>query len=266
MTIPTPQPLLDDLAQLRAAPSVSFVERIYASVVRVEMPGPIGAVFVAYGDHGINYVRPAGDSGDSGDARGRDEFVAEYRDRFERPVRLVARPPRPLAEAVRTGRTRQLDYDLRDVTSFEAAVLRKALEIPAGETRPYGWVAAEIGRQRAVRAVGTALGHNPIPFLIPCHRVVRSDGSEGEYGFGSEMKRAILAAEAVNLDEIHALAARGVHFVGSDTTGVVCYPSCHQARRITPAHRVGFRSMAQAGGAGYRPCGHCRPAGAPTAA
>jgi O-6-methylguanine DNA methyltransferase len=186
--------------------------------------------------------------------------VAEFRDRFERPVRVVARPPRPLAEAVRTGRTRQLDYDLRDVTSFEEAVLRKALEIPVGETRPYGWVAAEIGRHRAVRAVGTALGHNPIPFFIPCHRVVRSDGTEGEYGFGSEMKRAILASEAVNLDEIRALAARGMHFVGSDTTGIACYPSCRQARRIIPAHRVGFRSVAQAVAAGYRPCDDCRPA------
>ena len=53
---------------------------------------------------------------------------------------------------------------------------------------------------------------------------------------------------------------RGRCIVGSDTTGVVCYPSCHQARRITAAHRVGFRSVAQAVAAGYRPCGHCRPA------
>jgi methylated-DNA-[protein]-cysteine S-methyltransferase len=263
MTMPTPQPLLDDLARLRVAPSVSVIERIYASVVRVEMAVPIGALFVAYSDRGINYVRPAGDTGD---AAGPEEFVAEFRDRFERPVRVVARPPRTLVEAVRTGRTRQLEYDLRDVTSFEEAVLRKALEIPVGETRPYGWVAAEIGRQRAVRAVGTALGHNPIPFLIPCHRVVRSNGSEGEYGFGAEMKRAILASEAVNLDEIHALAARGMHVVGSSATGAVCYPSCHQARRITPAHRVGFRSVAQAVAAGYRPCSHCRPAVAASSA
>ncbi len=258
MTMPTAQPLLDDLARLRAAPAVSVIERIYASVVRVEMAVPIGALLVAYSDHGINYVRPAGDTG--GASAGTEEFVAEYRDRFERPVRVVDRPPRPLVEAVRTGRTRQLDYDLRDVTSFEEAVLRKALEIPVGETRPYGWVAAEIGRQRAVRAVGTALGHNPIPFLIPCHRVVRSNGNEGEYGFGAVMKRAILASEAVNLDEIHALAARGLHIVGSNATGVFCYPSCHQARRITPAHRVGFRSVAEAVVAGYRPCAHCRPA------
>jgi hypothetical protein len=96
--------------------------------------------------------------------------------------------------------------------------------------------------------------------------VVRSNGSEGEYGFGAEMKRAILASEAVNLDEIHALAARGMHVVGSSATGAVCYPSCHQARRITPAHRVGFPSVAQAVAAGYRPCSHCRPAVAASSA
>jgi O-6-methylguanine DNA methyltransferase len=246
----TASPLLDQLSALRTVPSVSLLERVYASVVHVDLSGPVGPVFVAYTDQGISYVVRGTDQ---------DAFVSEFQERYERPVRLVARPPKPLAEAVRTGRTRQLDYDLRGLTAFEQAVLRKTLEIPKGETRPYGWVAAEIGRQRAVRAVGTALGHNPIPFLIPCHRVVRSDGSEGQYGFGTEMKRSILVAERVNLDEVHELAAHGNHFVGSDTTGVFCYPSCHQARRITPTHRIGFRSFGAAVGAGFRPCGHCRP-------
>jgi methylated-DNA-[protein]-cysteine S-methyltransferase len=245
----TAPPLLDQLSSLRSVPPVSLVNRVYTSIVHVDMTG-VGQVFVAYSDQGINYVQPGSDQ---------DAFVSEFRDRYERPVRLVARPPKPLAEAVRTGRTGRLDYDLRDLTVFEQAVLRKALEIPRGETRPYGWIAAEIGRHRAVRAVGTALGHNPIPFLIPCHRVVRSDGSEGKYGFGADMKRSILLAERVNLDEIHELAAHGSHFVGSDTTQVFCYPSCHQARRITPAHRIGFRSVAAAIAAGYRPCGRCRP-------
>jgi hypothetical protein len=89
--------------------------------------------------------------------------------------------------------------------------------------------------------------------------VVRSDGTEGQYGFGPAMKRELLAAEHVNLDEIHALAARGALFLGSDSTHVVCFPSCHQARRISADHQVGFRSVAQAVAAGYRPCGHCRP-------
>ena len=243
--------ITDRLAGLAAAPATSLVDRIYASVVPVETPLPVGAVFVAFTDQGINYVRPVGD---------RERFATEYRDRFQQPIRLLASAPRALAQAVRTGRTAQLDYDLRGLSTFEQAVLRKALEIPRGETRPYGWVAAEIGRHRAVRAVGTALGHNPIPFLIPCHRVVRSDGSEGEYGFGPALKRELLTAEDVNLDEIHDLAAHGWLFVGSDTTCIVCYPSCHHARRVTPAHRVGFRSLNHALAGGFRPCRRCRPA------
>ena len=66
----------------------------------------------------------------------------------------------------------------------------KALEIPRGEVRPYGWIAAEIGRPKAVRAVGTALGHNPVPLIVPCHRVVRSDGMIGQYSLGGPQQQA----------------------------------------------------------------------------
>ena len=76
-----------------------------------------------------------------------------------------------------TGRRRvRLQFDLRRLSPFERDVLRKTLEIPRGEARTYGWIAREIGRPGAVRAVGSALNKNPIPLLIPCHRVVRSDG------------------------------------------------------------------------------------------
>ena len=92
---------------------------------------------------------------------------------------MDALPPR-LADAIvrRLGGDRRvrIDLDLRGHSPFEQDVWRKALEIPRGEVRPYGWVAAEIGRPRAVRAVGTALGHNPVPLIVPCHRVVRTDG------------------------------------------------------------------------------------------
>jgi hypothetical protein len=99
-----------------------------------------------------------------------------------------------------------------------------------------------------------------VPLLIPCHRVIRADGGIGQYVFGSPAKEVLLRGENVNVDEVHALAVGNVHLVGSDTTRIVCLPSCHNARRITPAHRRGFRSMALAAAAGYRPCKHCRPA------
>jgi methylated-DNA-[protein]-cysteine S-methyltransferase len=69
------------------------------------------------------------------------------------------------------------------VTPFQRAVLDAARSIPRGEVRTYGWVAARIGRPRAARAVGQALGANPLPLVIPCHRVVAS-GAGGGYGGG----------------------------------------------------------------------------------
>ena len=81
---------------------------------------------------------------------------------------------RPSRRRLAGDRRVRIDLDLRGHTDFERDVWHKALEIPRGEVRPYGWVAAEIGRPEAVRAVGTALGHNPVPLIVPCHRVVRT--------------------------------------------------------------------------------------------
>ncbi len=70
--------------------------------------------------------------------------------------------------------------------------------IPRGETRSYTWVAEQVGRPRAVRAVGQAVGANPIPLVLPCHRVLRSDGSLGGFGGGLELKKALLRLEKVS--------------------------------------------------------------------
>src|SRR5205085_12341872 len=157
----------------------------------------------------------------------------------------------------------RIDLDLRGTTEFERAVWTKALEIPHGEVRPYGWIAAEIGRPKAVRAVGTALGHNPVPLIVPCHRVVRSDGMIGQYSLGGpHNKRTILAGEGADPDELESLARAGVRYFGSDTTRIYCLPTCRDARRVTERHLVHFGSSRAASAAGYRPCLHCRPLGA----
>ena len=118
--------------------------------------------------------------------------------------------------------------------SSSASVWHKALEIPRGEVRPYGWIAAEIGRPRAVRAVGTALGHNPVPLIVPCHRVVRTDGTIGQYSLGGpHNKRTILAAEGLDPDATGGAGPSGVRFIGSDTTQIVCLPTCRHARRVS---------------------------------
>jgi AraC family transcriptional regulator of adaptative response/methylated-DNA-[protein]-cysteine methyltransferase len=80
-------------------------------------------------------------------------------------------------------------------TAFQEAVWRELRKIPAGETRSYADIAAAIGHPKAVRAVGSANGDNHVCVLIPCHRVIRSDGSLGGYGGGIERKKKLLAAE-----------------------------------------------------------------------
>ena len=252
--------LLTSLRGLRTAPPAGFDDRVLGRLglggdvdgyVLVE--GPTEPLFVAFGPGGVNHVLAARTvDGDPG------RFAEAHRARFGRGLR-PAPAPTGLAAALRTGRAGRLGFDLRGATEFEQAVLRKALEIPPGEVRPYAWVAREIGRPRAVRAVGTALGRNPVPVLIPCHRVVRADGAIGEYVFGAPMKRALLGAEHLDVDGNERLARNGVHFVGSDTTHVFCYPSCRHARRITDNHRVAFRTAGRAVEAGYRPCADCRP-------
>jgi O-6-methylguanine DNA methyltransferase len=150
----------------------------------------LGPVYVAWNRFGVSAVMKTATP---------EEFEARFRERFRRS-------PRP-APDLPAHMTEMKQFDLRSVTEFERAVLLKALEIPLGEVRTYGWIAAQIGHPGAVRAVGSALRKNPVPVLIPCHRVVRSDGHIGQYALGgSENKRAILAAEGLQSDEIERLA------------------------------------------------------------
>lgn len=88
-----------------------------------------------------------------------------------------------------------LPLDLSAGTVFQQEVWRAAIEIPYGQPISYGDFAARIGRPNAARAVGGALGRNPLLIVVPCHRVVRSDGSLGGFGAGLPVKRALLELE-----------------------------------------------------------------------
>jgi methylated-DNA-[protein]-cysteine S-methyltransferase len=85
--------------------------------------------------------------------------------------------------------------DLSGATPFQREVWQATRLIPYGETRSYTWVAGWIGKSKAARAVGQALGRNPLPVIIPCHRVLAGDGGIGGFGGGIEMKRFLLRLE-----------------------------------------------------------------------
>lgn len=238
------------------APS-GFADRLLAHVGMADSYAPfetvLGTVYVAWNRQGVS-------------AASRSASAADFEEWFRKDVgrQLVAAdPPADLAAKIEDeleGR-RRLRFDLRGLTPFEQAVLRKTREIPRGEIRPYGWVAREIGRPAAVRAVGTALANNPIPYFIPCHRVVRTDGQIGNYGGGGpEAKRAILNMEGVRVSRMEELARAGVRYQGVKTTKIFCFPTCHTGRHALEKNIVWLRDEASARAAGFRPCKVCRPA------
>ncbi len=215
----------------------------------------LGPVFVAWNRNGVSAAARSANAA---------EFEAWFRKDVGRDV-LPGEPPAGLAAKIQDqleGR-RRLRFDLRGRTEFQQAVLRKTLEIPRGQVRPYGWVAREIGHPAAVRAVGSALADNPIPYFIPCHRVIRTDGVIGNYGGGGpEAKRQILTMEGVELKRLERLARAGYRYEGVRTTKVFCFPTCYHGRTARESNFVYFHDEREALAAGYRPCKDCKPAAA----
>ena len=164
--------------------------------------------------------------------------------------RLVERAREELREYLGGQRSFfSVPVDLSGVAAFQRRVLETARQIPFGEARPYAWVAQRIGHPRAVRAVGTALARNPVPLIVPCHRVWRSDGGLGGYLFGLSVKSRLLALER------HTPVLEGC-----TTTRIICRTGCIHGRHMRPEHRVIFASVEDARSVGYRPCKVCRPA------
>jgi len=210
---------------------------------------PLGEVYVGVSERGVRLVGRAAAPG---------EFARRYRERFghllswgtdERTYRLAERIAAALA-----GEQVEVPADLSGTTPFQQKVLEVVKGIPRGEVRPYAWVAREAGSPKASRAVGTVMANNPVPLLVPCHRVVKNDGSTGRYAFGAEEKVRLLEGEGVPVGEL-----AGSPYLATPTTGIFCHATCRNARRIKPENRRRFRSAEAAVDAGYRPCRVCRP-------
>jgi methylated-DNA-[protein]-cysteine S-methyltransferase len=116
---------------------------------------------------------------------------------------------KPLAEARRqlteyfAGERKAFDLPLQlSGTEFQVSVLEALQNIPYGETVSYGEIARRIGRPKAMRAVGAANGRNPIPIVVPCHRVIGSSGDMTGFGGGIDTKEALLRLEAENTQDL----------------------------------------------------------------
>lgn len=210
---------------------------------------PLGEIYVGVNETGVRLV---------GRATSPEGFARRYRGRFGRLLSWgTDESTRRLAERVAAalaGEKVEVPADLSGTTPFQRRVLEVVKGIPRGEVRPYTWVAREAGSPKASRAVGTVMANNPVPLVIPCHRVVRNDGTTGQYAFGASEKVGLLEEEGVPVEEI-----AGTPYLATPTTGIYCHATCRNARRIKPENRRRFRSAGAATDAGFRPCKVCRP-------
>lgn len=181
------------LARLHAALERSAQADSLLDVAYRTLDTPVGTLLLAATETGL--VRVAYDVEDH------DAVLAALADAvspriLRAPARLDA-AARQLEEYFAKRRTSfQLPVDLRLADGFRRVVVQQLREIGYGHRRTYAQVAAAVGNPRAVRAVGSACAHNPLPVVFPCHRVVRSDGSTGQYVGGPAVKSTLLELEA----------------------------------------------------------------------
>jgi methylated-DNA-[protein]-cysteine S-methyltransferase len=137
-----------------------------------------------------------GSEGEGTGCEARGARVENREPRTANPEPIVQEAQRQLL-AFLSGARRTLDVslDLSGGTSFQRRVWRAIIRIPYGRARSYQWVACKVGGARYARAVGMALGANPVPLVIPCHRVVAHDASLGGFTGGLRLKRRLLALE-----------------------------------------------------------------------
>jgi methylated-DNA-[protein]-cysteine S-methyltransferase len=151
---------------------------------------PVGPLFLAASDRGLCAISFR---------RSLDDFLQGIQRRGFRPEP----GPERVREAVKqlreyfAGRRRRFDVtvDLAGQTPFQLQVLEAAARVPPGSVVSYGDIARAIGKPRATRAVGAALGQNPVPIVVPCHRIIGSDGGLHGYGGGLDVKEKLLRLE-----------------------------------------------------------------------
>ena len=151
---------------------------------------PIGPLTVAVDDNGVRHILFAENRHD-----------AKGRERWQRDADAVAEPRRQLLEYLQ-GKRRQFDLILAPAgTDFQLDVWQMLAKIPFGSTWSYRELAERIGKPTATRAVGAANGRNPLPIVLPCHRVIGNNGALTGFGGGLPTKAALLRLEGVGVEE-----------------------------------------------------------------
>jgi methylated-DNA-[protein]-cysteine S-methyltransferase len=174
-----------------AADDAGLIDVAYAP-----LDSPVGRLLVARTERGLVRLAYLDDSSD--EERTLEQLAAEISPRVLAAPRRVDQERRELDEYF-AGRRRQFDItlDWRLTHGFARRVLQATARIPFGEASSYKGVAAKAGSPRGYRAAGNALGSNPIPIIVPCHRVLHSGGGLGGYTGGLDRKRVLLGVEGL---------------------------------------------------------------------
>ncbi|OCC08814.1 MGMT family protein [Streptomyces sp. PTY087I2] len=244
---------------LRVLRRAGISQSRYDTYVRLETAA--GGLFVAFGPEAVTGAVLESRYGRERERLTPERFEESHRRRVGRSAIPTDKAPAGLRPALRTGRARQVPIDLSGLPAGERAVLEAVRSIPPGQLRPVTWIAREasLPLESGAKSVVGFLARNPVTVLIPCHRATDDNGAPCDAAYVHEVGDALRDAEGIDMVTVRQWAQGGDTLLGSDTTHIYCHPTCAHARRITPAHRVPFRTARDAHGAGYRACKSCRP-------
>jgi len=152
---------------------------------------------------------------------------------------------------------RRVDLSLVE-SDFQRRALKRLRTVPPGSVVTYAALAEAIGAPSSQRAIGNTMASNPLPIYVPCHRVIKSDGTIGNYGGGIARKLKLLSAEGFRADRGNRLPGTVVY--GHWASRIFCRPACTSVRRASRKRWLIFGDSAHARGAGLRACKICHPA------
>ncbi len=215
---------------------------------------PMGRLFIADGPRGILAIHFMDGKGPDPLEMMRGKFdVVEDQAAADRIGDEIGR----FVAGDRTALKHEIDLSLVE-SDFKRRALTKLRKVPLGSVVTYQGLAAAVGAPDGQRAIGNAMGSNPVPIYVPCHRVIKSDLSIGNYGGGVDRKLKLLRAEGFAVGKDLRVPARAV--MGHQRTHIFCRPECSAAKRADIGRMFIFADPERARSAGLRACKMCHPA------
>jgi O-6-methylguanine DNA methyltransferase len=249
--------IMDELLHVAHARLARVLNRIRRPRARMGVINtPLGELLVAESQRGLVALQFM-------DSRDGAEAIAALRKKFDvaEDATIAAEVGEEIEQLMRGDADaithRRIDLSLME-SNFQRRALKWLRQVPAGSVITYQGLAAAIGAPSSQRAIGNTVAANPVPIYVPCHRVIRSDGSIGNYGGGVERKLRLLRAEGFSVDRERRVPMRAVY--GHLVTRIFCRPTCAAVKRADRKKWIIFADPERARRAGLRACKLCRPA------